>query len=150
LRREPIKCVCECLAYSDISGGAGCEKVSPDFTTVDNLCNEINAGETGSFDSVPIDHIWGDEPFGDLPFAKRYRPFSYNGQSERGLIRIWKDSKSETSDIAQIPGSMASILAKNMAVMARIYTTDENRIILRDHLKKRYSSFKGIFWYPSN
>jgi hypothetical protein len=147
LSREPIKCVCECSAYSDISGPG--VKAAPEFTTISNLCRDINAKEINNLGGVSSEEIWGDEPYGDLPFAKRYRPFSFSGESEKGLIRILKDPDKEPLDIAQVPGSLASVLAKNMLQLARIYAVKEKRITLRDHLKKKYGTPNGIFWYPS-
>ncbi len=147
LKRDPIRCVCECLTFTDVLEPV--KKELPAYTTLSNFCAGLAGKETMNLQNMPIEEIWGDKPVEDLPFENRYRPFSYRGVSEKGIIRVWISSEDEPKDIAEFSGSLASFLARNMAQMVRIYTTQKYRISLRDHLKKRFAKFEEILWFPS-
>jgi hypothetical protein len=98
---------------------------------------------------IPTEEIWVDIPFEDLPFENRYRPFSYRGRSEKGIIRVLTAPDEEPKDIAEIPSSLASFLAINMAQIVRIYTTQKHRNALRQKLKERYDHSE-IMWFPES
>lgn len=147
LKREPIKWVCECLAFTDVREPG--KRAMPAYTTLSNLCRSIARKEIDNSLNVPTEEVWGDEPFEDLPFENRYRPFSYRGESERGITRVLRNPDEEPKDLAEDPSSLASFLARNMAQMVRIYTTQRNRVALRENLKKRCAEFKEITWCPS-
>jgi len=147
LVRDPIRCVCECLAFTDVRGPG--ERVIPAYTTLSNLGSKEAREDIANSTSIPVEEIWVDMPFQDLPFENRYRPFSYRGRSEKGLIRVLTNPNDEPKDIADFPGSLASFLARNMAQIVRIYTTQKHRIKLRDCLKKRYGNLEEIMWFSS-
>jgi len=147
LTRDPIRCVCECLAFTDVREPG--QRVLPAYTSLSNLSEESAKKEMTRSFNVPEEEIWIDKPFEDLPFENRYRPFSYRGGSEKGIIRVLASPDEEPTDIAEFPSSLASFLARNMAQIVRIYTTKRHRINLRDNLKKRYGHFKEIMWLPS-
>jgi HD superfamily phosphohydrolase len=145
LMREPIRWVCECLAFTDIREPG--KRAMPAFTTLSNFCDSIEKKEKDRSLSVPLKEIWSDEPFKDMPFENRYRPFSYRGESEKGIIRVWRNQDEEPRDIAEVPNSLAFFLARNTAQMVRIYTTKKNRIKLREYLKQKFARFEEITWY---
>lgn len=146
MKRDPIRCVCECLAFTDVLEPG--KRAMPAYTTISNLSSMSARKEMADSFNLPIEEIWVDKPMEDLPFENRYRPFSYRGESEKGIIRILSSADEEPRDIAEVPSSLASFLARNMVQMARIYTTQEHRVMFRDHLKKRYSDFEDIMWLP--
>jgi HD superfamily phosphohydrolase len=146
LMRDPIRWVCECLAFTDILEPG--KRAMPAFTTLSNFSESVEKKEKDNSLVVPVEEIWGDQPFEDLPFENRYRPFSYRGGSEKGIIRVWTSPDEEPRDIAEVPSSLASFLARNTAQMVRIYTTKKNRIVLRECLKKRFARFEEIAWCP--
>lgn len=148
LKRDPIRRVCECLAFKDVLEPS--KRELPAYTTLSNFCSTLARKEMVDISNIPKEEIWTDKPFEDLPFENRYRPFSYRGESEKGIIRVWASPDKEPKDIAEYPSSLASFLARNMAQMVRIYTTRKNRIILRDHLKERFGNYKEILWFPTS
>lgn len=148
LKRDPIRRVCQCLAFTDVREPG--KRQLPAYTTLCNLSVTLGRKDTKIFAKIPIDEIWTDKPVEDLPFENRYRPFSYRGESEKGIIRVWTSPDEDPKDIAEFPSSLASFLARNMAQMVRIYTTQRYRIKLRDHLKKQYGNFEEILWFPAS
>lgn len=147
LTRNPIRCVCECLAFSDVRAPG--KRVMPAYTTLCNLSDEEARLEAANSCDIPKEEIWIDIPFKDLPFENRYRPFTYRGKSEKGIIKVWESETRKPKDIAELPGSLASFLASNMAQIVRIYTTQKQRVKLRNCLRKRYKNFrKEITWFP--
>lgn len=145
LQRDPIRRVCQCLAFTDVLG----KRELPAYTTLSYFSDQFASGTSLDLPNIPREEVWGDKPIEDIPFENRYRPFSYRGVGQKGIIRVWANPKEEPMDIAEYPGSLASFLARNMVQLVRVYTTKKHRIMLRDHLKERFAKFKDILWFPT-
>jgi len=146
LKREPIKWVCECQAFTDVFERG--KRTIPAYTTLSDFCRSLKNRQIDSSLKVPIDEIWGDDLFGDLPFQNRYRPVSYTSESEKGIIRVLNSPQDEPRDIADNPSSLASFLARNMVQIVRVYTLERNRTALVSYLKKKCDK-EGIIWCPT-
>ena len=134
LNRDPIRWVIRKEAFADAQTGA----IIPEYTTIISIRDTKN--DIAQDVQVDFNLIYFDEPWTDLPFENRYRPYS----EKEKPIKI--ESGGRISDIASDESSLAFYIAKYMAQAVRIYTLREHRQNVSKAIASKYPSLKDLVW----
>jgi len=136
LNRNPLKWVIRKLAFEDAQTGA----VDPHFASIVNL--ENHKEEIAHRAGTGANEIFFDIPLYDLPFKNRYHPYSSSDDTD--IIKV--KSRGGTKDIAMDSSSLCFILAKRIANIARIYTSNKHRESVANAIAEMYPDLQQYVW----